>query len=112
MQASFFEYLKKGNFCELLLCENEKEADALSQVSAFFEIKTFVLPDFRAEFGDDLRAFSKELFELCRVLNAYHKENSKKILISPLASVLKKLPSKRHLRGFILDKKERRERKK
>ncbi|MCR2060106.1 DEAD/DEAH box helicase [Campylobacter helveticus] len=104
MQASFFEYLKKGNFCELLLCENEKEADALSQVSAFFEIKTFVLPDFRAEFGDDLRAFSKELFELCRVLNAYHKENSKKILISPLASVLKKLPSKRHLRGFILDK--------
>ncbi|MDL0114654.1 helicase-related protein [Campylobacter felis] len=104
MQASFFEYLKKGNFCELLLCENEKEADALSQVSAFFEIKTFVLPDFRAEFGDDLRAFSKELFELCRVLNAYHKENSKKILISPLVSVLKKLPSKRHLRGFILDK--------
>ncbi|EAI5601819.1 DEAD/DEAH box helicase [Campylobacter upsaliensis] len=104
MQASFFEYLKKGNFCELLLCENEKEADLLAQVSAFFGIKTFVLPDFRAEFGDDLRAFSKELFELCKVLNAYHKENAQKILISPLASVLKKLPSKRHLQGFILDK--------
>lgn len=104
MQASFFEYLKKGNFCELLLCENEKEADLLGQVSAFFGIKTFVLPDFRAEFGDDLRAFSKELFELCKVLNAYHKENAQKILISPLASVLKKLPSKRHLQSFILDK--------
>ncbi|HEF3552611.1 TPA: DEAD/DEAH box helicase [Campylobacter upsaliensis] len=104
MQASFFEYLKKGNFCELLLCENEKEADLLAQVSAFFGIKTFVLPDFRAEFGDDLRAFSKELFELCKVLNAYHKENAQKILISPLASVLKKLPSKRHLQDFILDK--------
>jgi len=107
MQAAFFEYLQENKICELILCENDKEADLLAQVSLFLGIKTFVLPDFRAEFGDDLRAFSKELFELCKVLSAYHQEKAKKILISPYSSVLKKLPAKKHLQNFIIDKKQK-----
>ncbi len=104
MQASFYEYLSGKNPCELILCEDDKEADLLSQISLFLGIKTFVLPDFRAEFGDDLRIFSKELFELCKVLNAYHKEEGVKILISPLRTVLKKLPGKRHLKNLKISK--------
>ncbi|EPB4963457.1 DEAD/DEAH box helicase, partial [Campylobacter coli] len=77
----------------------------LSQVALFKGLKTFVLPDFRAEFGDDLRAFSKELFELCKVLNAYHKEKDTKILISPLSTILKKLPGQKHLKSYNLSKK-------
>lgn len=88
MQASFYEYLQNPKICELFLCKDEKQADLLAQVSRFKGLKTFVLPDFRAQFGDDLRAFSKELFDLCKILNAYHKEEEK-ILISPLNTVLK-----------------------
>lgn len=77
MQASFYEYLQNPKICELLLCKDEKQADLLAQVSRFKGLKTFVLPDFRAQFGDDLRAFSKELFDLCKILNAYHKEEEK-----------------------------------
>lgn len=103
MQAGLFEALKNGNFFELLLCENDKEADWLSQVPPFFGIRTFVLPDFRAEFGDDLRAFSGELFKICEVLSAYHKEEGQKILIIPLATALKRLPHKHHLQGMRLE---------
>ncbi|ELT5473035.1 DEAD/DEAH box helicase [Campylobacter coli] len=105
MQANFFEYLQDSNIAQLVLCEDDKESFLLSQVALFKDLKTFVLPDFRAEFGDDLRAFSKELFELCKVLNAYHKEKDTKILISPLSTILKKLPGQKHLKSYNLSKK-------
>lgn len=105
MQANFFEYLQGLNIAQLVLCEDDKESFLLSQVALFKGLKTFVLPDFRAEFGDDLRAFSKELFELCKVLNAYHKEKDVKILISPLSTILKKLPGQKHLKSYNLSKK-------
>ncbi|EGK7561294.1 DEAD/DEAH box helicase [Campylobacter coli] len=105
MQANFFEYLQGSNIAQLVLCEDDKESFSLSQVALFKGLKTFVLPDFRAEFGDDLRAFSKEVFELCKVLNAYHKEKDAKILISPLSTILKKLPGQKHLRSYSLSKK-------
>ncbi|ECO3445731.1 DEAD/DEAH box helicase [Campylobacter coli] len=105
MQANFFEYLQGSNIAQLVLCEDDKESFLLSQVALFKGLKTFVLPDFRAEFGDDLRAFSKELFELCKVLNAYHKEKDTKILISPLSTILKKLPGQKHLKNYKLSKK-------
>lgn len=105
MQANFFEYLQGSNIAQLVLCEDDKESFLLSQVALFKGLKIFVLPDFRAEFGDDLRAFSKELFELCKVLNAYHKEKDTKILISPLSTILKKLPSQKHLKSYNLSKK-------
>ncbi|EBD1719569.1 DEAD/DEAH box helicase [Campylobacter coli] len=105
MQANFFEYLQGSNIAQLVLCEDDKESFLLSQVALFKGLKTFVLPDFRAEFGDDLRAFSKELFELCKVLNAYHKEKDTKILISPLSTIFKKLPGQKHLKSYNLSKK-------
>ncbi|MCV3548207.1 DEAD/DEAH box helicase [Campylobacter sp. CNRCH_2013_0671h] len=101
MQAKLYEYLL-SNKTELIICENDKEADELAQVCLFLKLKTFILPDFRAEFGSDLRSFSKELFEICKVLNVYHKENEKKILISPIKTILQKLPGKKHLKNIIL----------
>ncbi|EAK0847817.1 DEAD/DEAH box helicase [Campylobacter lari] len=101
MQAKLYEYLL-SNKTELIVCENDKEADELAQVCLFLNFKTFVLLDFRAEFGSDLRSFSKELFEICKVLNAYHKEDENKILISPIKTILQKLPGKKHLKNIIL----------
>lgn len=96
MQARLFEFLSHQK-SEVILCEDDKEADELAQVSLYKGFATFVLPDFRAFYGDDLRSFSKELFEICKVLNAYHKENKEKILISPIRTLLHKLPSKDNL---------------
>ncbi|MCR8677132.1 DEAD/DEAH box helicase [Campylobacter sp. S4:11] len=101
MQAKLYEYLLSSK-TELIICENDKEADELAQVCLFLNFKTFVLPDFRAEFGSDLRSFSKELFEICKVLNAYHKEDENKILISPIKTILQKLPGKKHLKNITL----------
>lgn len=106
MQARLFEFLRTKT-PQIVLCEDDKEADELAQVSLYKGLSTFVLPDFRASFGDDLRAFSKELFEICRVLNAYHKENAPKILISPIRTLLHKLPSKANLTNFRIQKGEK-----
>ncbi|MBK1972138.1 DEAD/DEAH box helicase [Campylobacter sp. TTU_617] len=105
MQAAFYEYLQNNFYSKLIICEDDKEADLLAQVSNFQAYKTFVLPDFRAEFGDDLRSFSKELFEICKVLDSYYKEKEKKkILISPIATLLHKLPGKDNLKNYYIDK--------
>ena len=106
MQARLFEFLRTQK-AQIVLCEDDKEADELAQITLYKGLKTFVLPDFRASFGDDLRSFSKELFEICRVLNAYHKENASKILISPIRTLLHKLPSKANLANLRLQKGEK-----
>ena len=106
MQARLFEFLRT-NAPQIVLCENDTEADELAQITLYKGLRTFVLPDFRAFFGEDLRAFSKELFEICRVLNAYHKENAPKILISPIRTLLNKLPSKANLANLRLQKGEK-----
>ncbi|WP_297193821.1 DEAD/DEAH box helicase [uncultured Campylobacter sp.] len=103
MQAKLYEFLQKKS-PSLLLCEDDKEADLLSQVTEFLGFKSFVLPDFRAYENDDLRPFLKELLEICKILYEYHKCSEKKILISPIKTVLNKLPSKRHLNSLIIDK--------
>lgn len=101
MQARLYEYLQDIQ-TELIICEDDKEADDLAQVCLYLGFKTYVLPDFRAQFGSDLRSFSKELFEICKVLNAYHKEAQSKILISPIRTILQKLPGKNNLQNIIL----------
>lgn len=106
MQARLFEFLTHHQ-SEVILCEDDKEADELAQVTLYHQLATFVLPDFRAFFGDDLRSFSKELFEICKVLNAYHKENKPKILISPIRTLLHKLPAKANLANLTLKKRQK-----
>ena len=106
MQARLFEFLQEKS-ASLLLCEDSKEADLLADVCEFLGLKSFILPDFRAEQGDDLRAFLKELFSISEILYSYHNYEDKKILISPIKTVLHKLPGKKHLKPLILNKKDK-----
>ncbi|MDR0665846.1 MAG: transcription-repair coupling factor [Campylobacteraceae bacterium] len=93
MQAAVFEYLKQKSEVEVIICKDDKDAFTVSNAAAFAGRETFTLPDFRASFGDDLRSYRSELFELINVLGRYHKESSaKKILISPLRTLLHSLP--------------------
>jgi transcription-repair coupling factor (superfamily II helicase) len=102
LQAAVFEYLHEGFEAEIIICKDDKDAFAVSNAAAFALRKTFTLPDLRASFGDDLRPYRNELFELMNALRAYYSENSsKKILISPLRTLLHALP-KPHLFNSIV----------
>lgn len=98
---------KKLDF-ELLICKDEQEAQKAFEVLDFVmpqsQIKPFVLPEFRAVFGDDLRSFSEEFSLLKQRLQEFYSFEGKKILISPVSSVMYALPSSKHLQGFSLKK--------
>ncbi len=94
IQNSLLEYLQKDNSSELLIVTDSREAREVSDVCLFLGLKPFVLSDFRAHFGDDLRSYKDELDELNKTLYFYFKEKSKKILISPVSTVSKPLPKK------------------
>ena len=93
-QNRLFEYFKtqKKQDLELLICQDAKEAEALSSVAKFFNRDAIVFPDFRASFGDDLRVYTEELHELFLGLKKYYEKKQKPLVISPLKTLLFHLP--------------------
>ncbi|TQV63493.1 MAG: DEAD/DEAH box helicase [Sulfurovum sp.] len=106
-QSDIFEYLKLGTFKNssnpLFVCRNDKEATSIEHSGKFLKQNIFKLPDFRAEFGDDLRSFSDELFELFSSLFNYYNAPSPKILVSPIRTLLFNLPISRFFSSFELE---------
>ncbi|WP_458699692.1 transcription-repair coupling factor [Sulfurospirillum sp. 1307] len=93
MQSSVYEFLKNKNTCDLITVSNDKDAKSVSDVVRYCEYPTFVLPDLRAEYGDDLLSFKEELQALFVSLKSYYECNSsKKILISPIRTLFTPLP--------------------
>lgn len=97
MQSKVYEFFLK-NSRDILVCENDKEANICQNVTKFLGFDTFVLPDFRAEYGEDLRSYYDELVGISKELASFHaSKNKKKLLISPYKTVKHKLPTKKHL---------------
>jgi transcription-repair coupling factor (superfamily II helicase) len=97
VQSDFFEYLKGDTLTKnrLFTCKDEKEAESAFDIAQFLGFRPFTLPDIRADFGDDLRAYQQELFELTKSLyNYYNCKDRKKVLISPIRTLLTNLPKK------------------
>jgi transcription-repair coupling factor (superfamily II helicase) len=62
------------------------------------------LPDFRANYEDDLLSFSQELQELTITLDNYHNyKKQNKILISPIRTISFPLPKNICFDKFILE---------
>ncbi|MBE0496029.1 MAG: transcription-repair coupling factor [Campylobacterales bacterium] len=94
MQAACYEYFKEGGEAQILIAKNDKEVQKLKDAVALAGKKPFALPDFRARKGEDLRAYSTELYALLAALNHFANEASpKKVLIAPLRTLLHPLPS-------------------
>lgn len=104
MQAKIYEYLKGTKKApEVIIFENSKAANIAKGACEHLGYECFVLPDFLAVSGDDLRAFCAELFKISEVLSKfYNSENSKKLILSPLSTILHKLPNKEHLKQIEL----------
>ncbi len=93
MQAGIYEYLQQSPSVNILVTSDEKEAYEVAEVAEFLGFPTFKLPDFRANFGDDLRPFKEELFSLFSALSAfYNNPKPKKLLIAPFRTLITPLP--------------------
>ncbi|HQS66949.1 MAG TPA: CarD family transcriptional regulator [Sulfuricurvum sp.] len=104
-QARFYEYLKNNpkNRCDIIICEDVKEAGELSDVAKFLNIDTVVFPDFRAMYMDDLRPFGEELFALFAALRSYYKAGKKPLVISPLKTLLYPMPKETLLQSTEIE---------
>jgi len=99
LQAKVYEFLKENK--NNIVTANIKEALNIAEVYKYLDIPVVVFPDFRAVFGDDLRSFRKEIFELNNALYKYYNENH--YFVSPYATLMKKLPVKRYYRDIDIN---------
>ncbi len=87
-QSNIYEYLEEPKENKLLICKDEKEAVQIRDVAVLLGYDAFVLPDLRVEVGEDLRAYAEEIQMLFLQLGSFYKSRAKKVLISPLRTLL------------------------
>lgn len=91
-----------------MLTQDFKEAqlafETLEYLHSQSKITPFLLPELKAVYGDDLRSFSQEMSALGNALRSYYSFEGKKILISPISSVMYALPDPKHYDSFVLKK--------
>ncbi len=101
---NIYEFLSQKNNCELLIVNDDKQAQSAYDIASYLGYEPFVLSDFRANFGDDLLSFSEELQDITKALNgfySYKKQN--KILISPIRTITYPMPKARCFDNFTIN---------
>ncbi|WP_419678204.1 transcription-repair coupling factor [Aliarcobacter lanthieri] len=87
---------KRLKECQLLIVNDDVQAQIASDIVSYLGFKPFVLSDFRANFGDDLLSFSQEIQEITKSLSDYYKyKKENKILISPIRTISFPLPKEK-----------------
>ena len=62
---------KRLKECQLLIVNDDRQAQIASDIVAYLGLKPFVLSDFRANFGDDVLSYSEELHEITKTLGDF-----------------------------------------
>lgn len=109
-QSSIYAFLKahkgefKGRFKNglIILCKDRQSVLSCGDVSKFLGFKTFILPDFRATFGEDLRSYQEEVKILFEALRGFYEYKGDKVLLSPLHTLLHPMPNAESLHSFSL----------
>ena len=91
-QSNIYEYLEALQEEKLLICKDDKEAVQIRDIAVLLGFDTFVLPDLRVSVGEDLRAYDEEIHLLFIQLASFYKSTKKKVLISPLRTLLIPFP--------------------
>ena len=95
---------KRLKECQLLVVNDDVQAQIASDIVSYLGFKPFVLSDFRANFGDDLLSFSEELQEITKSLNSFYSyKKQDKILISPIRTVSFPLPKEKCFDSFTIN---------
>ncbi len=106
-QSDVYEYLQNRDTQlknkMLFVCKNDKEAQQTADTANFLNYQTFTLPDLRLSMGDDLRSFGMEIYELIEALHGYFNCNKKKLLISPLRTLLLPLPKENYFKTIEIE---------
>ena len=92
-QSNIYEYLETLQEAKLLICKDDKEAVQIRDVSVLLGFDTFVLPDLRVSVGEDLRAYDEDIQAFLIMLSKYDASQKKKVLISPLRTLLMPFPN-------------------
>jgi len=105
-QSNIYEYLednlKKLDSKLLFVCNNNKEANEISDMVKILDMKPFVLPDIRVDFGEDLRAYQDELYDFIKELGSYYICQESKVLISPYRTLKLTFPKENFLETITL----------
>lgn len=91
-QSNIYEYLENLNETKLLICKDDKEAIQIRDVANLLGFESYVIPDIRVSVGEDLRTYDEEVHRLFLTLASYHASQNKKVLISPLRTLLIPFP--------------------
>ena len=106
-QSDVYEYLQnEGALVKnstLFVCKNDKEAQKTADTATLLNYKSFTLPDLRLSEGDDLRSFQLEFYELLEALHGYFSSQEKKLLISPLRTLLLPLPKEQYFKTLEIE---------
>lgn len=95
---------KRLKECQLLIVNDDKQAQEASDIVSFLGFTPFVLSDFRANYGDDLLSFSTELQDITKALNGYYSyKKQNKILISPLRTISFPMPKEKCFDSFEIN---------
>ncbi len=81
--------------CQLLIVNDDSQAQIASNIVSFLGFKPFVLADFRANFKDDLLSFSDELQDITKSLQDFYSYKKRiKYLFRLLEQYLFQCPKK------------------
>lgn len=69
---NLFSFFSQKNDCQLLIVNDDKQAQEAHDILRFHGLMSFTLSDFRANFGDDLLSFNQELQQITQTLQAYY----------------------------------------
>jgi transcription-repair coupling factor (superfamily II helicase) len=91
-QSNIYQYLEEQEVEKLLVCKDDKEAVQIRDVSVLLDYDTFVLPDLRVGVGEDFRTYNEDVQTFLITLARFHKSEKKKVLISPVRTLLIPFP--------------------
>ncbi|MCR1814806.1 transcription-repair coupling factor [Aliarcobacter butzleri] len=95
---------KRLKECQLLIVNDDRQAQIASDIVSYLGFKPFLLADFRANFGDDLLSFSEELHEITKTLGDFYSyKKQDKILISPIRTVSYPIPKEKCFENFTIN---------
>ncbi len=103
LMNNIYKFLKDNNDTQLIIVNDDKQAQITSDIVAYQGKTPFVLSDFRAAYGDDLLSFSEEIQDITKVLSKYYDyKKQDKILIAPIRTISYPMPSSKCFDKFSI----------
>ncbi|RAX57911.1 transcription-repair coupling factor [Helicobacter monodelphidis] len=102
IESGLYAYLQESTL-DILILSDDTQAQKAKEISQLLHYEAFVLNDFRAKRGDDLRSYREEIQNNLAILRQYYQCKEQKILLTPFSAVLYPLPKPSLLQEIFLE---------